>query len=609
MGVLGDALLRATPWGLNATLWVGAFAAAALALARLKGAPAGARDARWLWLAVVLFAAGFAWRDSLTLRALDALMILGALALIALQTRSGRLHLAGVSEYALAALTAGANALFGVFPLIFADVRWGELPRSGWSRHAWAVARGALIAVPLLAVFGALFVAADAVYEGLVNNVISFEADVTFSHIFIAVFVAWLTGGYLRGALLARRPLTTFSGFGRHTALNLSVTKPPTPAAAADDKPGAAAEASRRESADLRGLFSEGGAVGSGAQATGGGTEADRKAATGGAEAGRGEAGKNEAAGDRTQTSQPPAGSPAGSPAEAARPQRRVSLGMVEVGVVLGLLDALFLSFVAVQLRYFFGDAAHVVSSAGLTFSDYARRGFFELVWVAVLALPVLLAAHWLLRKDEAGRGERLFRALAGAMLAMLFVIMASALWRMRLYQTAYGQTELRFYTTAFMCWLGAVFVWFALTVLRGRRERFALGAVVAGFIVVAALHALNPTDAIVRSNLARARATGRFDAHYAVSLGDDAVPTLVAALPEMNAGDRSYVARRLLGNVLLHEQHDWRSWNLARARARRAVADNETAIGAWAREWQAGTSLRGAGASEPPPPPPPATY
>ncbi len=558
-------------------------------------------------MAVVLFAAAFAWRDSLTLRVLDALMILGAFVLLSLQTRSGRLHLAGVSEYALAAWTACANALFGVFPLLFSDVRWGEIPRAGWSRHAWAVARGALIAVPLLVLFGALFVAADAVYEGLVNKVFGFDAELTVSHVFLFVFLAWLTGGYLRGALLARNPITSFGGFKSHTALNLMATRPapasPAGAArAAQSEAGAVGEKAKPEPTDLRGLFSEGGAVGSGGAQT---QSAPPPSATSSSTATSSTSSASSSTSSSSATTSA-ASSPSASPSAASGspPQpgasaaetprgRLVSLGLVEVGVVVGLLDALFLSFVAVQLRYFFGDAAHVINSAGVTFSDYARRGFFELVWVAVLALPVLLAAHWLLRKDEAGRNERVFRVLAGAMLALLFVIMASALWRMRLYQTAYGLTELRLYTTAFMCWLGAVFVWFALTVLRGRRGRFACGAVVAGFVVVAALHVLNPTDSIVRANLARAQATGRFDAAYAVSLGDDAVPTLVAALPEMNARERNYVAHRLLNHVRTHEQHDWRSWNLARTRARRAVAGNETAISAWAQEWEGELKLR----------------
>src|SRR5207249_3166352 len=157
------------------------------------------------------------------------------------------------------------------------------------------------------------------------------------------------------------------------------------------------------------------------------------------------------------------------------------ALGIIEVGVVLGLLDLLFLSFVLVQSRYFFGGAATVAASPELTYSEYARRGFFELVAVSALVIPLLLAAHWLVDRRSPGNEVR-FRWLAAGLVTMLFLIMASALLRMRLYQEIYGQTELRLYTTAFMLWLVVVLAWFALTVLRGQRDRFAFGAVVSTF-------------------------------------------------------------------------------------------------------------------------------
>ena len=53
--------------------------------------------------------------------------------------------------------------------------------------------------------------------------------------------------------------------------------------------------------------------------------------------------------------------------------------------VVLGLLDLLFLAFVAVQVGYFFGGSAHVHGITGLTFSEYARHGFWELLAAAAL--------------------------------------------------------------------------------------------------------------------------------------------------------------------------------------------------------------------------------
>jgi hypothetical protein len=247
--------------------------------------------------------------------------------------------------------------------------------------------------------------------------------------------------------------------------------------------------------------------------------------------------------------------------------RRWFSLGIIEIGIALGLLNLLFLSFVIVQFRYFFGGAASISLTPGLTYSEYARRGFFELVTVAALVLPLLLLAHWLLHKEKP-ESERLFRFLAGIQIVFLFVIMASALQRMRLYQREYGLTEQRLYPTAFMAWLAVVFVWFALTVLRGQRQYFAFGAMVAGFVLIAGLHLLNPGALIARVNVARALEGRRFDGQYAASLNADAVPELIRALPRLHERERRVIARHVLMSWSAARYQDWRTWNYSRARA-----------------------------------------
>jgi hypothetical protein len=255
-----------------------------------------------------------------------------------------------------------------------------------------------------------------------------------------------------------------------------------------------------------------------------------------------------------------------------------ISLGATEMVVMLGLLDLLFLAFVAVEVRYFFGGSALVQATTGLTYAEYARRGFFELVTVAALVLPFLLFVHWLLRPDDAW-GQRLFKWLAGAQIGLLFVIMASAIERMRLYQAEYGLSEQRLYPTAFMGWLAVVFVWFCLTVLRGHRERFAFGAMVAGFLLVASLQALNPDALIARTNLARARSGHIFDARYAGRLSADAVPELAAGLSALNRQDRCTLTKALLERWSHPEHPDWRSWTLSRSRAWKSVSANAASL------------------------------
>lgn len=252
-----------------------------------------------------------------------------------------------------------------------------------------------------------------------------------------------------------------------------------------------------------------------------------------------------------------------------------LTVGATEVAVVLGLLNALFLAFVVVQVRYLFGGSDLVLVARSLTYAEYAKSGFFELVTVTALVLPMLLIAHWLLRADRSPATENLFRILAGVLIALLFVIMASALQRMRLYVDAYGLTELRLYTTVFMGWLALVFLWFVATVLRGRRERFAFGAMVAGFLVVAGLNVLNPDALITQTNAGRPQEVVRFDAGYAVSLSADAVPVLIANIERLDPDHQAVVARGILHHWSPPEYIDWRTWNYSRISAYWAVSNN----------------------------------
>ena len=258
------------------------------------------------------------------------------------------------------------------------------------------------------------------------------------------------------------------------------------------------------------------------------------------------------------------------APVARAGARRYGRLGLGEVATVLGVVDLLFLGFVVVQFRYLFGGAALVRSVAGLGYAEYARSGFFQLVTVAALSLPLLLAADWALGRRDQGRLHR-FRLLALAMLLLLDVMLASALYRMRLYTAEYGLTELRFYTTAFMAWLVVALGWFAATVLRGRRSRFAPGALVAAALVLGALNLLNPDAMIARVNLARAEAGRAVDARYAARLSADAVPTLLRLAAGLSAADRCAVEAELRARWAVELARGDR-WNIGMSRAARAV-------------------------------------
>jgi hypothetical protein len=199
LGVLADQLLRA-PWGLNLTLCtVAFFAAGAWAVRRFRLPVSG--DTPWLAFSAVLCAVAFVRRDSETLHLLDVGALVGAIALTALAAQGASVRSRGISAYAIAVCVACANAWFGGLRLVLGDIPWHRMQAGGRWRHLGSVAFGLLVSVPLLLVFGGLFVSADAGFAAFVSS-IHLDLGTIGSHVFLVAVFTGLSAGTLRGAFL-----------------------------------------------------------------------------------------------------------------------------------------------------------------------------------------------------------------------------------------------------------------------------------------------------------------------------------------------------------------------------------------------------------------------
>lgn len=220
---------------------------------------------------------------------------------------------------------------------------------------------------------------------------------------------------------------------------------------------------------------------------------------------------------------------PSSSGVAVERPRRK--LGRVEWMVALGLLDLLFAAFVIVQVTVLFGGRTHVLTTAGLTYAEYARSGFFQLVAVAVLTLLVLALAIRL--AERTGPSDTIvLQVLGGTLCALTLVVLFSALRRLGLYEEVYGFTRLRISVHASILWLVGIF---GLVLAGGAVRRFRwLPQTVVAYTGAAllAFTLINPDRVIATKNVERFNETGRIDVGYLAGLSADAVPAL-AELPE----------------------------------------------------------------------------
>lgn len=250
-------------------------------------------------------------------------------------------------------------------------------------------------------------------------------------------------------------------------------------------------------------------------------------------------------------------------PLEAAERTARGRLAPIEWTIPLVSLVALFAAFVAVQLAVLFGGHDHVLETAGLTYAEYAREGFWELLTAAALTLTVIAAAARLAVTPQR-RHRILLTTLLGLLCTLTLVVLASALHRLQLYEDAYGLTRLRLSAEALALWLGGAFVVVVVAgLVRAVRSRLADLAAAGTALALIAFSLVNPDALIAKRNIAHWHETGRIDIPYLSRLSADAVPEL-ARLPRPVRDDAVLDLADELGQA-----EPWSSTNLGRERAR----------------------------------------
>jgi hypothetical protein len=241
----------------------------------------------------------------------------------------------------------------------------------------------------------------------------------------------------------------------------------------------------------------------------------------------------------------------------------QIQLSAGEWKPALLLIDLLFASFVLVQIAVLFGGHDHVLNTAGLTYAEYARQGFFQLIVVALLTLAVVAAAVRFSRVEVSDR--RWMKILLGLLCLFTLVILASALTRMNLYQETFGFTRLRLLVDVTIVWLGAVFVMLLVAGVRWEGNWLPRAVVLLTALTLIGFNIYNPDARIGERNISRYFRTGKIDVSYLASLSPDAVPQLIRLPEPLRSCALASMKTRLANEAF------W-SWNLARQDARRLL-------------------------------------
>ena len=191
----------------------------------------------------------------------------------------------------------------------------------------------------------------------------------------------------------------------------------------------------------------------------------------------------------------------------------------------LGAMNVLFFVFVLSQLVYFFGGAT-LVQEQGLTYAEYARNGFFQLLAVAGIVFGITTAVYRL-----TDMRVRISRILSVVLVAQTMVVIISALKRLGLYVDVYGMTLSRLWAYAVMLVIGVVLLAVAVSALKTVRYGVvAKHLFLGGLIVFTSFLLLNPEERVTKWNVNHflAGADQQLDLSYLLGLSSDAIPMLV---------------------------------------------------------------------------------
>lgn len=487
LGCIADYFFYGKAIGIALPLFVMLTLGALFGLGKMEGVKTRQRN---LWFAVPLlfFAAMTAVRADPLLTALNICATLALMVYLAYFYAAGHFTSMGFLGHAEVIVLTAMATMTRAAPLIGTSVSAGGIRRVGIHRLL-PVARGLILAIPVLFIFMALFTSADLIFAQYISGLFRLEylgnVQDLFWQLAIVLGVGWLLAGGLAFAL------------GREEARR-----------------------TERLSDESRSLL-----------------------------------------------------------------RQAFSVGSTEVTTLMVCVISLFFAFCWIQFTYLFGGATNI-SVAGHTYADYARRGFFELVVASVLAGVLILGLRWLGARDTR-RDQATFSVLRTLLVSLVMVLLASAFWRMILYEDAYGYTHLRLYVHLFEIWLAVTLLWLPVT-LWAPRARFGIGAFVAALGFLVTLNLVNPDAFIATQNIERWRATGKVDAPFLAQLSDDAVPPLLAAIDVVDvAGPQGY-ERAILRLALLkrlqqleeaRQRSDWTQFHFAHDSAYRVLVTNRSLL------------------------------
>lgn len=238
------------------------------------------------------------------------------------------------------------------------------------------------------------------------------------------------------------------------------------------------------------------------------------------------------------------------------------------IKMVLGILNVIYLIFCIIQIKSLF------LKDVNINYAEYARRGFFQLMWVSLINLVTILIA----KKAEKREGNTYIVSMCLVMILFTFIILVSSAVRMYYYESAYGYTLLRLLV---YCSLFTEAILLVPTIMYVMDVNIDLIRTYIAIIttIYVGMNFMNFDNMIAKKNIDRYFETGKIDMFYLENhIGTDAIKQMVRLLEIEPENDMvKHKAEQYLVNTykeLKENSMDFRDFNFSKFNAKELIEE-----------------------------------
>lgn len=259
---------------------------------------------------------------------------------------------------------------------------------------------------------------------------------------------------------------------------------------------------------------------------------------------------------------------------------KQISGDIVILNILLASILVIYTIFIAIQFKYLFSSGALPYE---LNYAEYARRGFFELVFLSVLNIGLIMLVTYLL-KDKIYCEKTKWALFAKGMMiylcAVTGILLVSSYFRMSLYDSAYGFTRLRILVYMFLAFEGLGLIATLVYIVKHNFNILIVySAVCLAFYMT--LNVVKIDEIIAKRNIDMylSGESETVDINYLMTLSQDAVPEIIRLLDkDVEIITRNNARRHLdiLNKSYITMESNWKSYNLSIEKNKELLLENK---------------------------------